>query len=179
MKSFKRTLTLAAVLVGIAIAGVMMNPHPVSATPPSSVISVKDAGSPIAIPLCTSGGSGNNNTPPCGPYSYTVPSGQLLIIEEVSGNCLLQAQSGSVSLNDLSLQFATGGQFANHEITGFNNSIVASAGATDTVNFTFAQPTRLYADPSAVVTLAEASGDTAGTQILVCNAVISGRLITP
>jgi hypothetical protein len=180
MNSLKRNLILAAVLIGLVTAGAMMNPHTASATPPSTVIALKDAGSPIAIPLCTVGG---NATISCGPpQSYTVGAGQLLIIENVSGNCLLQAQSGTIYLNDLSFQLTTGGQFANHEITGFNNSIVASSGAPP-VNFTFAQPTRLYADPSTSVTLALAqalvAGSTPGTQTLVCNAVISGRLTTP
>ena len=77
-----------------------------------------------------------------------------------TGNCLLQSQSGTtVSLNDLSLQLTTGGQFSNQEITGINNGIVAS-GAN--VTFTFAQPTRLYADPSTPVTLAESSGSGPG-----------------
>jgi len=173
MKSFYKQLMLAAVLVGLVIAGTMMNPHSASATSAATLITIAEAGSPVSIYLCTTG-----TGPSCGNQSYTVGAGQHLIIEYVSGECLMTANPGTTFyLTDLSLQLTTGGQFNGHYVATPINNFVASPNTS--ASFTFAQPTRLYADPSTQVTLAQTFGSSGGSAgVQVCHMTISGRLIT-
>ena len=80
------------------------------------------------------------------------------------------------ALTDLSLQLTTGGQFNGHYIATPVNCLVAYPNSTTT--FTFAQPTKLYADPSTQVTLAQTFGNVGGLSgIQVCHMTISGRLV--
>ena len=173
MKSFYKQLILAALLVALVIAGTMMKPHSASATTATTLITIADAGSPVSIYLCTTG-----TGPSCGNQSYTVGAGQHLIIEYVSGECLMTTGSGTTFyLTDLGLQLTTGGQFNGHYVATPINGLVASPNTS--ASYTFAQPTRLYADPSTQVILAQTFGIAGGpTGVQVCHMTISGRLVT-
>ena len=138
MKKFKTHLTLAAVFVGLAIAGTMMKPH---STPAKSSNS-----SPVQIvpnvPFgeTESGGFGLPNV-------INVPAGQTLVIETVS---LQLDVTPSGSQLEAFVNYTSGGK----SVTLF---VPLTFAYTQTSNgfdtYTATQAVRLYADPGTSVSL--------------------------
>jgi hypothetical protein len=159
MKRFKTQLTLAAVFVGLAIAGTMMKPQSTSAKIPSS--------SPVQIvpnvPFGETGSGGFGL-----PTAITVPAGQSLIIETLS---LQMDVTPSGSQLEAFINYTSGGK----SVTLF---IPLTFAYTQTSNgfdtYTATQAVRLYADPGTSISLTAFSptGST-GTLFLT----LSGYLI--
>jgi len=110
MRRFKNVLIVATAVLTLAVIGTLMNsrqPLVQAAGGPTFTIdptqlplpvigNVVLAGTPFQTSLCETGASGTSTPPPCGvPDHYTVPSGQRLVIEFVSGTCLVGPIGGA------------------------------------------------------------------------------------
>ncbi len=159
MKGFKTQLTLAAVFVGLVIAGTMTKPHSTSAKSSSS--------SPVQfvpnVPFgeTESGGFGLPNI-------ITVPAGQTLVVETLS---LQLDVTPAGSQLEAFVNYTSGGK----SVTVF---VPLTFAYTQTSNgfdtYTATQAVRLYADPGSSISLT-AFSPTGSTGTLFVT--VSGYLI--
>ena len=158
MKRLKTHLALAAVLVGLAIASMMIKPHSTSAQVSISRVELVPS---VPFAETESGGFGQPNI-------ITVPAGQTLVIETVS---LQLDVTPSGSQLEAFVNYTSGGK----SVTVF---VPLTFAYTQTSNgfdtYTATQAVRLYADPGTSVSLTAFSptGST-GTLFLT----LSGYLI--
>ena len=176
MKQFAKTLSLT---VGLGILVVVLNfitDRPVRAqdpgptknvnvvNPASSPVLVRDVDNPARHPfqvkLCDANGSVT-----CGgvPVEFTAPSGQELVIEYVSGDCLTGSTGRAM---DIKVVTIAGGVPLDHH---FNDPAIGAGSALN-----FGQQTRIYADPGTKVIFVPAllTGDS------MCVGSVSGYTVT-
>jgi hypothetical protein len=138
MKRFKTYLTLAAVFVGLAIAGAVMKPHSTSAKSPSS--SPVQFAPNVPFGETESGGFGQPNI-------INVPAGQTLVIETVSLQLDVTPPGSQL---EAFVNYTSGGK----SVTLF---VPLTFAFTQTSNgfdtYTATQAVRLYADPGTSVSL--------------------------
>ena len=113
---------------------------------------------PVQAPVCVSTTGGCFSVT----NTYDVPSGQELVIDYVSGQCMTGA---SQQMTDVRVTTSVGGVYSTDYL---NVPLFGSSSAAVTVNF--GQVTRIYADPSTAVYL---QFDGAG----LCNGTLSGHLV--
>ena len=150
------------ILVGIGgVAVVVLSfPRPAAGGPTVTI-----AGTPFQTSLCESGSFNAATPPPCGfPDNYTVPAGRQLVIEYVSGSCLV----GPIAGTSLGVRLITtvGGTQAQHVFP-----LSVGLGEAD-----FAQRTQIYADPGSTVYFYFTQYGFAGAApaSAVCNGALSG-----
>lgn len=138
----------------------------------SGPLTVKEQGTPFATMLCR-----DTNPAFCGalPSSFTTTGS--LIIEYASTSCLLQGNTGGLQLNSVGLQVTTSGNGGLvHSIASIPSQI--QVGVEQTINASFAQPTRIYADSASNVSF-NVNALTLADSDARCFVAISGRLVTP
>jgi hypothetical protein len=149
----------------------------VSGTPSVNVantVSVSEGGQPVMASLC---GALGTSCPT--PTSYSVPNGEILIVEYASGTCLLSAGlDGSAMVNGVALLNRFGGTDFGPGVVPFMQAqtVGTGQGITGTSLFSFAQQTKIYADPLSNVSAA-VIGEANNGGSASCNLTISGRLV--
>ena len=155
MKKLKKHLILGAALIGLAIAGTMMAPHPVSASSTSVQIVPN-----VPFGNTVSGGFGL-------PSAIKVPSTRHLMIETLS----LQVDvTPSGSKIEALINYTSAGK----KVSVFIPLTLAYSSANNFDTYIATQPVRLYADPGTSVTFTTFSpSGSQGTSFLT----VSGYLI--
>jgi hypothetical protein len=151
-------------------------PLPVTVTNPTVPPSTVNVGNAAA--LAAANAQASRGTPvsfqlgPAGrPTTYSVPVGQLLIIEYVSGECVgEQGTLGGIGFfSSPGLTATTGGFTGNHR---FSLPIPFANGSVNAFTQQFGHLVKIYADGGSNVTLA-VLGDALG-----CSVTFSGQLVT-
>lgn len=137
MKRFKTHLALAALFVGLAIAGTMTNPHAVSGTPASSSVQFVPS-----VPFAVTGSGGFGQ-----PTSITVPAGHHLIVETLSINVDVNPTGSQIQAL---VNYTSGGNSVSLFVP-LTFSFTQPSNGFDT--YVATQAVRLYADPGTTVTL--------------------------
>jgi hypothetical protein len=159
----------------VGVSGIP-NPLPVSGTVSANVtfptsFAVTESGTPFATTLCYPSGG-------C-PTTYQVPAANRLIIEFTSGQCSLSGSTGlsSAYVDGPDLDATTGGVIVVNSVAPFFT--VQSISGNTVASVSWAQQTKIYADPSSTVYFNMfGSGASQGGNVS-CQETISGRLTTP
>lgn len=158
MKGFKKPLILAAVLAGLAVAGMTMNLRSVSGAPGPSLVQFVPS---VPFGVTGSGGFGL-------PTAITIPAGQRLIIETLSIQLDVNPSGSQI---EAFVNYTSAGK----SVTLFvplTFAYTQPSNGFDT--YTATQAVRLYADPGTSVTLTTFTPTgSAGTTFLT----LSGYLI--
>jgi hypothetical protein len=137
----------------------------------SNVEAADSVGSPVAFKLCPA--EGEDAVVKCqvigDPASYLVPTGRLLTIEQVSGDCGGDGEPGEALR--ISIKTQTGGVSVPHWIIGVPFETNASGGL---IPLTL---TRIYADPNSSVTIG--LGFVPSVSGAFCRLSFSGTLTKP
>jgi hypothetical protein len=127
---------------------------------------------PLQAVICDFGNLGVSGAPTCGSLfqTFSVPAGKRLVIEFLSGSCMMSANIG------FNMSFST-------TVNGTTASmpLLFTRNAFDSRFAGLAQSTRLYADPGTVVGITSSSvGTLDGNPAFVqCTVNVSGYLVTP
>jgi hypothetical protein len=180
MAKFSRLMCLGLGVGILTVAIGMFSTHPAAAAPTVGPISVKVA-NPQTQPVPTSDAQ---NQPFAtlvdallpdgsirGSASFTVPSGQRLIIDYIAGNVCLPV--GQKAIFDVDVQVGTTPVV--YVLPAIPQGTFNSFGGGPCDNFAVSQQVRIYADPDTTVSLAVVRSDSTGSTF--SGLAVSGHLV--